>query len=132
MIIHVVKITNYIINMQLITDTIELAIQQKKQLLLKVTYGDSDIESDLFICPYVFGIDVLNYEFVWGYLPDQETFYKVLILHVQAAEITELQFEVLPQACYQYLQADEIPEIVEGFENVYAGAAVHLNMPDQG
>lgn len=111
--------------MQLVTDTIELAIQQKKELLLKVTYGDSDLSSDLFICPYLFGIDVLNYEFVWGYLPVQDTFYKVLILHVQAAEIIELSFEVLPQACYQYVQADEIPEIVEGFDNVYAAAAVN-------
>lgn len=114
--------------MQLITDTIELAIQQKKQLLLKVTYGDSDIESDLFICPYVFGIDVLDYEFVWGYLPDQDTFYKVLVLHVIAAEIIELSFDVLPQACYQYAQADEIPFIVDGFENVFSNAATNFSL----
>jgi hypothetical protein len=109
--------------MLLITDTIE----QKKQLLLKATYSDSVILSDLFLCPYVFGIDCRNYEFVWAYLPNQETFYKLLILHVQSAEIIDLSFEVLPFACYQYAQADELPEIVEGFENMYAGAAVNVN-----
>ena len=111
--------------MQLTTDTIELAIQQKKELLLRVTYGPSEIISDVFICPYLYGLDVLNYEFVWGYLPEHSTFYKVLVFHIIAAEIVEVPFEVLPCACYQYAQGDELPFIVEGFENMYAMAAVN-------
>jgi hypothetical protein len=48
------------------------------------------------MCPYIFREDILMYEFVWGYLPEHSTFYKVLTTEVVSAEIVEIEFEVIP------------------------------------
>lgn len=106
-----------------IADIVANAIWQKKEVLLKMRDDVTDETNELFICPYVAGEDLLSYEFVWGYLPDHTTFCKVLLKEVNEAEIIEIPFVVLPNACYQYSRADLLNHIVEGFDNIHVDAA---------
>ncbi|MEO6233327.1 MAG: hypothetical protein ABJB11_18620 [Ferruginibacter sp.] len=102
-----------------IVETIKDAISQKRELSLTIKYGvGQTIEID--IEPYVYGQDLMQYEFVWGYLPHSMTFYKLLIDHIEQAIITNEEVPVdNEKAMYIYSMGEEHHAIIEGFDNIY-------------
>lgn len=55
---------------------IETAIAEKRELKLTL-FCPVDGEKGFKLQPYLRGIDVLGFPFIWGYLPEYETYYKV-------------------------------------------------------
>lgn len=107
----------------MLIDIIKSAIYQKKELLLKVK---SDQEPNQFVevlmQPYVLGDDILQYEFVWGYLTDKQVFYKVLTDLIISAEAIEIPYTVIEDATYDYSIGEEHFCVLEGLGIKYAEA----------
>lgn len=108
--------------MKEITDIISGAIHSAKAVHIKLwhTYYDS---VPVVLNPYIYGLDILGYEFVWGCLARDMTYYKIFIDLITDATITEKEFIVDKSACYQYAMEEDHYAVLQGFGNIYAGAA---------
>ncbi len=105
------------------TDIVKSAIHEKKELLLKVKSGtESGDYIEVFMQPYVYGNDVLQYEFIWGYLAHNHVFYKILTNWIVSAETIEIPYTVLEGTEYEYASGEEHFCILEGLHINYADA----------
>lgn len=111
-----------------IENAIAEAIKSKRELNLKVKYGLGNEVKDLKFQPYIYGDDFLQYPFVWGYFSYPMVFYKLLIEHIIEARITDTAYTVQKAAVYSYSIEEEHYTVLEGFDKIYADAAI----PTQG
>lgn len=110
-----------------IYDTIEKAINDKKELVLTVKHGLGDTIPDTSFQAYILGDDTYQYAFVWGYLPGQNLYYKFMLDNITSSMLTTKKYSVREDACYQHALEEEHFGLLEGFDNIYAQAARHSN-----
>lgn len=100
---------------KMLIDTIQSAIHEKKELLLKIKSGDeSETSLEVFMQPYVLGNDVLQYSFVWGFLSHNGLFYKVLTDWIISAETIEIPYTVQEGVVYEQSPGEEHICVLEG------------------
>lgn len=78
----------------------ENAISKRIELFLKVKLSGISDYQDIRLQPYIFGKDVLGFQFLWGYIPNLDVFYKILINLIGEAEELSISFTPLPNAKY--------------------------------
>ena len=75
------------------------AIENHETLLVKMKYGlgnEFEVEFD----PYIFGDDIMQYKFVWGYLPSNKLYYKLIVDFIISIKKTNKKFEFNKGAMY--------------------------------
>jgi hypothetical protein len=110
-----------------IVETIKSAIQQQKELLLKIKYGLGS-ELEILLEPYIYGEDIMQYEFVWGCINQNKTFYKVYLNIILEATINEEVFPIVLNAVYLYSTGESHFEILDGFDNFYGQSNEPIQM----
>lgn len=110
-----------------IYEVIEKAINEKSELVLTVKHGLGDTIADTQLQGYRLGHDTYQYDYVWGYLPDLNLYYKFLLDQIVAAKATNAKYTVREDACYQYAIEEETFAQLDGFTNIYVQAARHAN-----
>lgn len=77
----------------MLTETILTAISQRRKLKLKLS-SDHDANEliEVLIKPHLLGEDVLKNKFIWGFLPETETFYKMPIVLIVDADFSDAEF----------------------------------------
>lgn len=99
----------------MLIDIIQSAILEKKELLLIIKPSDDATENiEVFMQPYVYGHDVLQYSFVWGYLSHNGVFYKILTDWIISAETIEIPFSAQEDAVYEQSPGEEHLCVLEG------------------
>lgn len=100
----------------MLIDIIQSAIQEKKELLLKIKSGEEpESYLEVFMQPYIYGNDILQYGFVWGYLSHNGVFYKVLTDWIVSAETIEIPYTVQDGSVYDQSPGEEHLCVLEGF-----------------
>lgn len=110
-----------------IYETIEKAINTKTELILTVKHGLGSIIDNTHFQPYILGDDTYQYSFIWGYLSEQNLYYKFILDNIVAAKLSVKKYDVREDACYQYSCEEEHFGHIEGFENAYFQAARHAD-----
>lgn len=88
------------------------------QVLIKNSHGEEmDIEMD----PYIYGADIMQYVFVWGFLPHSRNFYKLELDKIINIKDTLKRFSVEPEAVYLYGIEEEQGAVVKGFNRIFPG-----------
>ena len=108
--------------MNTITDIIAKAIESKRELYLTLRHALKGTFSVTFN-PYITGLDILEYEFVWGYLPASLSFYKIFADQILYAEIMTEKFLVKQEGCYQYAMEEVHYLVVPEFSNIHPQSA---------
>lgn len=98
------------------------AVETTTSVSLIVKYGiGGDIE--LLLDPYIYGSDILQYNFIWGYLPEQLKYYRLMSDFIISAKLTNKKFKMQSDACYLYSIEEEfwvtINELYEPVVRVY-------------
>lgn len=101
------------------------AIENHETLLIKMKYGlgnELEVEFD----PYIYGSDIMQYGFVWGFLPWNGLMYKIICDFILSVKSTKKKFTVQPYAIYLYAIEEEhrirVREMNEPELRVYAQA----------
>lgn len=111
----------------MLIDTIQSAIQEKKEVLLKIKSGDEPgAFMEVFMQPYIYGSDVLQYNFIWGYLSHNGIFYKVLTDWVVAAETIEIPYAVQQGVVYDQSPGEELICVLEGLQINFTDAGTFV------
>jgi hypothetical protein len=75
------------------------AIENHETLLIKMKYGlgnELEVEFD----PYIYGSDIMQYGFIWGFLPWNRLYYKLMVDFIISIEKTNKKFELNTKAMY--------------------------------
>ena len=75
------------------------AIEDHETLLIKMKYGLGN-ELELEFDPYIYGDDIMQYKFVWGYLPWSKLYYKLMVDFIISIKKTNKKFELNKGAMY--------------------------------
>lgn len=104
---EVVNITKEICLNYLITipsppmkNTIAKAIKNSSELSLIANLPFTSKSKPFRFQPYILGVDVLGFPFVWGYLPDFQCFYKVTLDMIVEIEIIGISYSAFNNAKY--------------------------------
>jgi hypothetical protein len=96
------------------------AINTKTKLILTVKYGLGD-ELTVDFDPYIYGEDIMQYPFVWGFLPHSRNFYKFGLDRIIEAKDTIKRFLIESDAVYLYGLEESHKAVVKGLERVFPG-----------
>jgi hypothetical protein len=107
-----------------IYNIIDQGINQKQTLILSVRHGLGSVINNTKFDPYIVGDDTYQFQFAWGYLPEQNLFYKFDLDNIESAKLGNEKFEISEEACYQYAIEEEHFAEVEGFKNIFMKAAI--------
>lgn len=86
-------------------ETIKTGIETQTRLELKVIHGLGD-SIDLDFDPYIYGDDIMQHGFIWGFLPHNLLIYQFRISDVVSARLSEEKFEVAADV-YRYYCLEE-------------------------
>jgi hypothetical protein len=106
-----------------IKQAIKKAIDSNKTLDLTIKHGVGDT-IEISLDPYILGSDTMQYDFVWGYIPFNKLYYKLILDFILSARVSEKKFEVQNDAVYLFALEEEHFEIVGGFDNIYGQGLV--------
>lgn len=81
--------------------------------------GGSELETEMN--PYILGEDIMQYEFVWGFLPHSGNYYKLELDKVVSVKDTIKRFKVEPEAVYLYAIEERHTAVVAPWHRVFAG-----------
>lgn len=96
------------------TNLIQTAINNKNELFLKVKPPSSEKIKEVRFCPYIYGVDSLEFPFMWGYLPQFDTFYKIPLQQIEDAETIRILYTPFPNAKYLKPQGEEHYCVLKG------------------
>jgi hypothetical protein len=120
----ILKRQTMIVNLAL-TDHFKNAIETNNEVSFDYKYGIGDKNIKVILQPYILGSDIFQYDFVWGLIPYNMTFYKFLIDNISSFRLTNNRYELSSEACYQYMIEEEHYAILENFhENIYVRSAI--------
>jgi hypothetical protein len=109
----------------IVDETIKQSIRAAQVIEIEYLYGlqKDDRVSNSFvnvtIHPYIYGLDIYQYTFVWAYIPFVNTFYKFLVDNIRKVTITDITYTVLPEAIYPYALEEEHYSVLLGFDKVF-------------
>lgn len=83
-----------------LTELIKKAITTKKELRIKLKPSSTFTSQEIRFCPFIFGADLLNFKFIWGYLPDYEIFYSLPVREIDHAAPLSNLFSSYPSPTY--------------------------------
>jgi len=93
-------------------DVIRQALAGGKMLWLVVKLGQEGYINDrLGFDPYLYGIDVMGHDFLWGYMPQSSIYYKFRVTDILKAEVSSESVEITPDRLpieYYYHEDEEI------------------------
>ena len=89
-----------------IEKTILKAIENSQSIKIKFKYGLGN-ETELLFDPYIYGSDTMQYEFVWGFLPESLLHYRLMADFIISAKLTNTKFEVQSDSMYLYSIEEE-------------------------
>ena len=88
---------------------ITTAIENQQRLKVKLPGDDFDMDFD----PYIFGHDLMQHDFVWGYLTHNALMYKFRLTDFADVKLTRKKFDVI-HAAYYYSTEEEHYAIASG------------------
>ena len=97
-----------------LTETIKVAIADKKELNIKLKNTSTATSQEIRFCPYIFGEDSLNFKFIWGYLPEYQIFYSLPIQQIEEAEPIRILYSAFPNAKYLRPQGEKHYSVLKG------------------
>lgn len=104
----------------LIENRIKHAIESRTTMLVVLKYsGGMELEAELN--PYIFGEDIMQYEFVWGFLPHSGNFYKLELDKIISVKNTIKRFSIEPEAVYLYALEERHTAVVAPWDRIFAG-----------
>jgi len=112
---------------------IKQAIYSNIEIEIEYLYG---LQSDkrtvnefttVHLQPYIYGDDIFQYSFVWGYLPDRKVCYKFLLDNIRKVVLTKTNYKVVPEVSYQYSLEEEHYDVLQGFRRIYAEEAAPID-----
>ena len=106
-----------------VSELIKESIQTCKQVTIKMKSGFGR-EISISFHPYIYGHDIFQFEFVWGYYPVAHVFYKILTENISSISISEITYTVLPDAIYQYSLEEEHFAVLVGFHNIFSESSI--------
>ena len=89
-----------------IVSTIEKAIDNHLTLTVMYKYGFGD-PIEVNFNPYIYGSDIMQYDFVWGFLTNNPMHYKMLVDFIVSAKLTTKKFTVESDSIYLYASEEE-------------------------
>ena len=98
-----------------IGNTVQMAIENAQSVTIKFKHGVGE-ELTLPFDPYIYGDDTMQYSFVWGYLPQNNLYYKFMFDIVTSVKLTPDKFSVKDDAVYLYAIEEEHWCRVSGIE----------------
>lgn len=101
-------------NVSDITFLIKDAITSKNELFIKIKAASSSAFREIRFCPYIYGIDPLKFQFVWGFMPQYQTFYKIHLQQIEEAEIIRIMYTPFPNAKYLKPDGEEHLCVLDG------------------
>jgi hypothetical protein len=104
---------------------LEKAINSKTEVLLSAIHGLGSLLDGMRFQPYILGDDSFQYPFVWGYLPDNNEYYKFMLSTVVTAKPVAAKYDVREDACYQHAINEDHFGRLAGFDNIYGQAVKH-------
>jgi hypothetical protein len=93
------------------------AVKNKQTLEFEVRYGIGNDFLKIELDTYIFGADIYQYDFVWGYLPDEQKYYKLMLEFIYSINQTHKNFIVQNDALYLYASEEEHWSRVDDEEN---------------
>lgn len=96
------------------TSLIQKAINIKNELLLKVKTLPGASVKEVRFCPYIYGLDQLEIPFIWGYLPEIKSFYKLFLTQIESVDTITIAFSPFPNARYLKPDGEEHYCILKG------------------
>jgi hypothetical protein len=106
-----------------VNDRIRESIITSKQINIKMICGLTN-EISIEFQPYIYGQDIMQFDFVWGYIPLNKVFYKIHLDNVASVQVTEITYTVLPDAVYLYSIEEEHYSVLVGFRNIFSQSCV--------
>ena len=105
----------YIMEQEKIIETINKAIDNHLTLTVVYKYGLGDTVEVNFN-PYIYGSDIMQYEFVWGFLTNNPMHYRMLVDFIVSAKLTTKKFTVESDSIYLYALEEEHWNRIKEFE----------------
>lgn len=102
---------------QEIDKVIRQAIETMQTVELKINYGLGDSVIEIDLDPYIFGADIMQYDFVWGFIPSQHLYFRLMYNSIVSAKLTNKKFIVQNDALYLYAMEEEHWSRAKGFDN---------------
>lgn len=102
-----------------IEEKIKEAVETSKQVNIKMLYGLGN-EISIEFQPYIYGQDIMQFSFVWGYIPFNRVFYKIHLDNIKSVQVTEITYTVLPGAIYMWSLEEEHYSVLVGFRNIFS------------
>jgi len=97
-----------------IVSSIKNAITNKNELYIKIKAASSNAFKEIRFCPYIYGVDPLKFQFVWGYMPQFQTFYKIHLQQIEEAEVIRILYTPFPNAKYLKPEGEEHLCVLDG------------------
>lgn len=97
-----------------LTHLIKTAIEAKKELVVKLKSNSTFSSQEVRFYPYIFGADLLNFKFIWGYLPELKTFYSLPLQQIEEAEPNFSTYSPFSFAKYLKPQGEKHFCVLEG------------------
>lgn len=95
------------------TETVKTAIQLKHKIAIKYLNSELRITVD----PYIFGDDLFQQKFIWGWVDHHGTCFKFYEDKIQEVTLLGDSFEVQKGIEYYYSMEEEHYEFVEGIDH---------------
>ncbi|MDN4165038.1 hypothetical protein QWY31_05960 [Cytophagales bacterium LB-30] len=93
-------------------DELKYAVNNRLTIKVKMKHGLGD-NLEIEIDPYIIGSDLMQYDFIWGYISHSRTFYKLMLNFVQSIKLTSKNFKTLPKTVYLYSNEEDHYESVD-------------------
>ncbi len=110
-----------------ITESINKAIDNMKTMRLTIKSGIGGI-IEIDFDPYIYGSDIMQYEFLWGYMPKSKLFYKMRVDSIVEAKTTNDNFIMQNDTLYLFAIEEEhwnhIKPILEKPVKIYSEGLV--------
>ena len=91
------------------------AIDNHLTLTVVYKYGLGDT-IEVNFNPYIYGSDIMQYEFVWGFLTNNPMHYRMLVDFIVSAKLTTKKFTVESDSIYLYALEEEHWNRIKEFE----------------
>lgn len=105
--------------MDRIYELLRKAINEKKEVHIKFKYGIDGTPLSVVFHPYILGEDLMQYYFVWGFLPVNQLPYKFLLDNVIDVKISSTSFILNNKLAYHYALEEEHYVSISGFERIF-------------
>jgi hypothetical protein len=100
-----------------ILDAISSGIKEQKVLIITLMLGNGEDLVNLPFCPYIEGRDIFLHHFIWGYVPNYSTFFKVRTEDILSAYLTNDSFEVDKDTVYRFHPTESHSAVIKSFEH---------------